>query len=86
VAFEAMLNVDAALLSAVRPHVLCFEILLDDLAVQSDDALRARSKMTPGGRLAVLSLKHGRGPIALRIRVLSPDGKVAGARDVLPSI
>jgi len=86
VAFEAMLNADAELLDAVRPHVPCFELLLDDLAVQSDDALRARREMTPGGRLAILSLKHGRDPIAVRIQVLSPDGKAAGARDVLAAI
>jgi predicted transposase YdaD len=86
VAFEAMLNVGAELLDAVRPHVPCFEMLLDDLSVQSDDALRARSKMTPSGRLAVLSLKRGRAPIAVRIQVLSPDGKAPGARDVLVSI
>jgi hypothetical protein len=58
--------------------------LLDDLSVQSDEALRARRKMTPGGRLAVLSLKHGRDPI--RIEALSPDGRKRAARGVLVSI
>jgi hypothetical protein len=86
VAFEAMFNVDATLLDDVRPHVPCFELLMDDLAVQSDEALRTRRRMTPGGRLGILSLKHGRDPIAVRIRVLSPDGKAVDAGDVLPSI
>jgi hypothetical protein len=86
VAFEAMLNADAALLDAIRPHVPSFELLLDDLAVQSDDALRGRRRMTPGGRLAILSLKHGRAPIAVRIQVFSRGAKAPGARDVLASV
>ena len=86
VAFEGMLDVDAGLFDAVRRHVPCFELLLDDLSVQSDDALRARSRMTPSGRLAILSLKRGRSPIAVRIQVLAPDGKAPSARDVLASI
>ena len=42
--------------------------------------------MTPGGRLVILSLKHGRDPIELRIQVLSRDGRARGARDVLASV
>ena len=83
VAFEDLLDADADLLEALGPYVPRFRFLLDDLSVQSDAALRARSKMTPGGRVAILSLKHGRAPIAVRIRVLSPDGRSAAARDVL---
>jgi hypothetical protein len=86
VAFEAMLNVDPELLDTVRPHVPCFALLLDDLARQSDAALRARSKMTPGGRLAILSLKHGRASIVDRMRVVWPDGRPAAAGDVFPII
>ncbi|MEO5726765.1 MAG: Rpn family recombination-promoting nuclease/putative transposase, partial [Byssovorax sp.] len=83
VAFEDLLDADAALLGALGPYVPRFRFLLDDLSVQSDAALRARTKMTPGGRVAILSLKHGRAPIAVRIQVLSPDGRAAAARDVL---
>ncbi|MFS8069349.1 MAG: Rpn family recombination-promoting nuclease/putative transposase, partial [Byssovorax sp.] len=77
VAFEDLLDADAALLDAIGPYVPRFRFLLDDLSVQSDAALRARSKMTPGGRVAILALKHGRAPIAVRIQVLSPDGRAA---------
>ena len=84
VAFEDMLDVDADLLDALGPYVPRFRFLLDDLSVHSDGALRARRQMTPGGRVAILSLKHGRDPIAARIQVLSPDGRAA--RDVLAAI
>ena len=83
VAFEQMLDVDADLLEALGPHVPRFRFLLDDLSAQSDAALRKRRQMTPGGRVAILSLKHGRAPIAVRIRALSPDGRAHAARDVL---
>jgi len=83
VAFEDLLDADRELLDALGPHVPRFRFLLDDLSVQSDAALRSRRKMTPGGRVAILSLKHGRAPIAVRIRVLSPDGRAPAARDVL---
>ena len=39
--------------------------------------------MTPGGRVAILSLKHGRDPIAVRIRVLSPGARACLTRDVI---
>jgi hypothetical protein len=42
--------------------------------------------MTAGGRVAILSLKHGRDQVAVRVRVLSPDGKAPAARDVLASV
>jgi hypothetical protein len=42
--------------------------------------------MTAGGRVAILSLKHGRDQVAVRIRVLSPDGRAPAARDVLASV
>jgi hypothetical protein len=42
--------------------------------------------MTAGGRVAVLSLKHGRDQVAVRIRVLAPDGRAPAARDVLASV
>ena len=86
VAFEEMLDVDAELLAALGPYVPRFRFLLDDLSVQSDAELRARTKMTPGGRVVILSLKHGRDPVAIRIQVLSPDGRAPGARDVFAAI
>jgi len=86
VAFEHVLDVDTDLLDALGPYVPRFRFLLDDLSAQTDAELRSRRKMTAGGRVAILSLKHGRDQIAVRIRVLSPDGRAPGARDVLVSI
>jgi hypothetical protein len=63
-----------------------FRFLLDDLSTQTDADLRARTQMTAGGRVAILSLKHGRDQVAVRIRVLSPDGRAPAARDVLASV
>ena len=42
--------------------------------------------MTAGGRVAILSLKHGRDQVAIRVRVLVPDGRAPSARDVLASV
>ena len=83
VAFEELLDADAELLDALGPYVPRFRFLLDDLSAHSDAALRRRSQMTPGGRVAILSLKHGRAPVAVRIQVLSPDARAPSARDVL---
>jgi hypothetical protein len=83
VAFEDLLDADAELLDAFGAHLPRFRFLLDDLSVQSDAALRSRSRMTPGGRVAILALKHGRAPIAVRIQALSPDARAPSARDVL---
>lgn len=54
-----MLDADAELLEALGPYVPRFRFLLDDLSKQSDADLRARTGMTPGGRVTILSLKHG---------------------------
>jgi predicted transposase YdaD len=86
VAFEELLDADAELLEALGAHIPRFRFLLDDLSTQTDTQLRARTRMTPGGRVAILSLKHGRDPIAIRIRVLTPDGRSLAARDVLASV
>src|SRR5262249_18312256 len=83
VAFEDLLDLDEDLLRAIGPYVPRFRFLLDDLPAQSDEALRARRRMTPGGRTAILALKYGRERIAVRIRVLSPDAGDPRARDVL---
>jgi hypothetical protein len=85
IAFEDLLDADAQLLDALGPYVLRFRFLLDDLSSQSDADLRARTQMTPGGRVAILSLKHGRDQVAVRIQVLAPDGRAPAARDVLAS-
>jgi hypothetical protein len=69
-----------------RSEILLPFASLDDLSKQSDADLRARSKMTPGGRVAVLSLKHGRSRVVVRIQVLGPDANAPGARDVLASV
>jgi hypothetical protein len=86
VAFEDVLDADAALLGALGPYVPRFRFLLDDLSSRTDADLRARSRMTAGGRVVFLALKHGRDQVAIRIRVLSPDGRAAAARDVLASV
>jgi hypothetical protein len=86
VAFEDVLDADAELLAAFGPYVPRFRFLLDDLSAQTDADLRARTQMTAGGRVAILSLKHGRDQVAMRIRVLAPDGRSPSARDVLASV
>ena len=86
VTFEELLDADAELLDALGPHVPRFRFLLDDLSLQTDADLRARRAMTAGGRVAILSLKHGRDQVAIRIRVLAPDGRAPAARDVLASV
>jgi len=86
IAFEDMLDVDADVLDALGPYIPRFRFLLDDLSAQTDAELLARRKMTPGGRVAILSLKHGRDQVAVRIGVLSPDGRAPAARDVLASV
>ena len=86
VAFEDLLDADTELLDAFGPYLPRFRFLLDDLSSQTDADLRARTQMTAGGRVAILSLKHGRDQVALRIRVLSPDGRAPAARDVLVSV
>lgn len=80
------LDADAEILDALGAYVPRFRFLLDDLSAQTDADLRARTKMTAGGRVAILALKHGRDHVAIRIRVLSPDGQAPAARDVLVSV
>jgi hypothetical protein len=36
--------------------------------------------------VAILSLKHGRDQVAIRVRVLGPDGRAPAAKDVLASV
>jgi hypothetical protein len=36
--------------------------------------------------VAILSLKHGRDEVGVRVRVLSPDGRAPAARDVLAAV
>jgi predicted transposase/invertase (TIGR01784 family) len=86
VAFEDMLDADEALLAALGPYVPRFRFLLDDLSARTDAEIQARTTMTAGGRVAILSLKHGRDRLSVRIRTLSPDGRAPSARDVLVSI
>jgi hypothetical protein len=86
VAFEDVLDADAELLEAFGPYVPRFRFLLDDLSARSDADLRGRTPMTAGGRVVILSLKHGRDPVAVRLRALAPDGQAPAARDVLASV
>jgi hypothetical protein len=86
VAFEDLLNVDPALLDVLGPYLPRFRFLLDDISKQSDAVLRERRKMTPGGRVVILSLKHGRDPIALRVQILAPERRSRSARGVHTAI
>jgi predicted transposase YdaD len=86
VAFEDLLDVDAELLDALGPYVPRFRFLLDDLSAQTDTELRVRPRMSAGGKVVLLALKHGRDAVAVRIRVLAPDGRAQATRDVLASI
>ncbi len=86
IAFEDLLDTDAELLAALGPYLPRFRFLLDDLSKQTDADLRERTQMTAGGRVAILSLKHGRDRVAIRIRVLALDGRSPSARDVLASV
>ena len=56
VAFEDLLDADAELLGALGSFVPRFRFLLDDLSAQSDAQLRARTQMTAGGRVVILSV------------------------------
>jgi hypothetical protein len=63
-----------------------FRFLLDDLSSQTDAGLRVRPRMSAGGKVVLLALKHGRDEVAVRIRLLAADGQAQAARDVLASI
>lgn len=87
VAFEALLDLDPETLAAVSNHVPRFRFILDDISVETDDALRNRA-MTALGRLALWCLRHGREPTELVRRLAdwadlvrevraAPDGAAA---------
>lgn len=86
VAFEELLDADTDLLAALGPYIPRFRFLLDDLSSQTDAELRTRRRMTAGGKVVILSLKHGRAHVAVRIRILSSEGRSPAARDVLASV
>jgi hypothetical protein len=86
VAFEDLLDADAELLDALGGYVPRFRFLLDDLSAQTDTDLRVRPRMSTGGRVVLLALKHGREEVAVRIRVLAPDWQSQAARDVLAGV
>ncbi len=75
--FEEALDADADLLDTLGPYVPCFRFLRDDLSMQPDADLRGPIQMTAGGRVTILSLKHVRGQVEVRTRVLSQDEKDA---------
>jgi hypothetical protein len=87
VAFEDLLDVDAAVLAEIAPYVPHFRCVLDDLGGESEEALRARA-MSALGRLALWCLKNSRTPERLvaqlgrwgelmRQVVRAPDGMTA---------
>jgi hypothetical protein len=59
VSFEALLDVDAEVLSEIAAHVPRFRVVLDDLSAQSDEALQSRA-MSALGRLSLWCLKTSR--------------------------
>ena len=60
-AFEELLDADAELLAAASEHVPRFRFLLDDISLETDEALKARA-MTALGRLVLFCLRHARTP------------------------
>lgn len=60
-AFEDLLDIDAATLADVAPHVPNFQFVLDDLSHESDEQLRARA-ITALARLSLWCLRHAREP------------------------
>ena len=59
VSFEALLDVDAEVLSEIAAHVPRFQVVLDDISAQSDESLQARA-MSALGRLSLWCLKTSR--------------------------
>lgn len=60
-AFEDLLDVDAATLADIVPHVPRFRFLLEDISHETDEALRARA-ITALARLSLWCLRHAREP------------------------
>jgi predicted transposase/invertase (TIGR01784 family) len=60
-AFEDLLDVDAATLADITPHVPCFQFVLEDISHESDEVLRARA-ITALARLSLWCLRHAREP------------------------
>ena len=61
---EDLYDLDAEALEAAGPHVLRMRFLLDDLGMETDEALRERA-MTALGRLVMYCLRHAREPTEL---------------------
>jgi hypothetical protein len=60
-AFEDLLDVDAATLADLAPHVPSFRFVLEDISHETDEALRARA-ITALARLSLWCLRHAREP------------------------
>ena len=60
-AFEDLLDVDAATLADLAPHVPRFRFILEDISHETDEALRARA-ITALARLSLWCLRHAREP------------------------
>ena len=60
-AFEGLLDADTELLAAAGEYVPRFRFLLDDISLETDEALKARA-MTALGRLVLFCLRHTRTP------------------------
>ncbi len=61
---EDLYDLDAEALEAAGPHVLRMRFLLDDLGMETDEALRERAT-TALGRLVMYCLRHAREPAKL---------------------
>ena len=60
-AFEDLLDVDAATLADLAPHIPRFQFVLEDISHETDEALRARA-ITALARLSLWCLRHAREP------------------------
>jgi hypothetical protein len=60
-AFEELLDLDAAALADLAPHLPCFRFVLEDISHETDEALRARA-ITALARLSLWCLRHAREP------------------------
>ena len=61
---HGIIDLDASVMAIVGKHIPQLEMMLDDLSVQTDDSLRART-ISALGRLALFCLRHAREPQVL---------------------
>jgi len=86
-----LVDLEPEVLDIVRPHVPAFELVLDDLSAQSDEALYGRA-MTAYARLVLWSLRAARGgrlpqgTFAFWARVFRELGEAPNGREAFETI